>query len=45
MFDTGKLLRVLDTLDDTSAIFDMRGVILDAGVEDIGQTVLSHKDV
>lgn len=45
MFDAGKLLWVLDALDDSGAILDVRGVVLDAGVEDVGQTVLTHENV
>lgn len=36
---------MLDALDDPGAILDVRGVVLDAGVEDVGQTVLPHEDV
>lgn len=45
MFDAGKLLWVLDSLDDSRSILDVRGVILDAGVEDVGETVFPHEDV
>ncbi len=36
---------MLDALDDAGAVFDVSGVVLDAGVEDVGETVLAHEDV
>jgi hypothetical protein len=36
---------VFDTLDDACAVLDVCGVVLDAGVEDVGETVFAHEDV
>lgn len=45
LLDAGKLLGMLNALDDSVPVFDMAEVVLYSWVENIGQAMLPHEDV